>query len=53
MPFKMIMCLISFAFASLIVFGVFLNNPKYWPILDIGLFLFLSMNGWFWYKSKA
>ncbi len=52
MPFKIILCLISFACASLIVLGVFLDNPKYWPVLDLVLFVFLSLNGWFWFKSK-
>ncbi len=58
LPLKIILCLISFTFASLIVLGLALNNykvldnPKYWPMLDLVLLFFLSLNGWFWFKSK-
>ena len=43
---------VAIGIASLIVLGVFLDKPNYWPILDLVLFVFLSLNGWFWFKSK-
>ena len=53
MPFKLIMCLLSFACASAIVIIGFFTNPKIGAILNVFLFMFLSVNGWFWHRSKA
>ncbi len=52
MPFKLVMCLLSFACASAIVIVGFFTDPTIGPILNIFLFMFLSLNGWFWYRSK-
>lgn len=53
MPFKLAMCLLSFACASAIVIAGFFTDPKIGATLNVFLFMFLSMNGWFWHKSKA